>query len=158
MIQFNGIVRDSTTGGQLVNDIPLPLAFGDIEATIIPSAIAGAATTDRRTQFKVSTDVIEGTETYNACTVLGDDAMQEQIKKVRVSDAQAGYVVVGVAPKSVVESEFDNYQYWRCDGQTESSNIGASQPVLYRGILKVSRTQVYTPTFLSTTNVQFRID
>jgi hypothetical protein len=84
--------------------------------------------------------------------------MQEAIKKVRVCDAQAGYVVVGVAPKSVVESEFENYQYWRLDGLSELSNIAGNTTVLYRGILKVSRTQVFTPTFLSTTNVQFRVD
>lgn len=158
MIQFNSVINNSTTGASLVTDIPLPLAFGDIEATMVPTTAAGSASVNRSTQFKVATDVIEGTETYVVTTVLGDDAQQESIKKVRVSDAQAGYIVVGVAPKSVVESEFDNYQYWRLDGLSELSNIGGATTVLYRGVLKVSRTQVYTPTFLSTTNVQFRID
>jgi hypothetical protein len=108
----------------------------------------------------VNTEVIEGTETYTATLVLSDDAAQEKIVKLRVSDAQAGYVVVGVASKSVVESEFEQYQMWRIDGANSGlSNIGQSEMVLYRGILKVSQTQVYTPAFLSApANVQFRVD
>lgn len=158
MIHYHSIINNQTTGQSLVNDVPLPLAFGDVECTVISTTAAGSASVNRSSQFKIATDVIEGTETYVVTTVLGDDAMQEAIKKVRVSDAQAGYVVVGVAPKSVVESEFENYQYWRLDGLSELSNIAGTTTVLYRGILKVSRTQVFTPTFLSTTNVQFRVD
>lgn len=64
----------------------------------------------------------------------------------RVADAQAGYRVVGVAPASVVRSEFNDYLI--------VSNF-SDATVLYVGTLKVSKTDVYTPTFLSTTNVQF---
>lgn len=64
----------------------------------------------------------------------------------RVADAQAGYRVVGVAPASVVRQEFDNYTII---ANSQDANV------LYVGTLKVSKTDVFTPTFLSTTNVQF---
>lgn len=64
----------------------------------------------------------------------------------RVADAQAGYRVVGVAPASVVRSEFNDYVI--------IGNL-VDATVLYVGTLKVSKTDVYTPAFLSTPNVQF---
>lgn len=64
----------------------------------------------------------------------------------RVADAQAGYRVVGVASAAVVRSEFNDYIII---GNLDDATV------LYVGTLKVSKTDVYTPSFLSTTNVQF---
>lgn len=72
-----------------------------------------------------------------------------QLTPNRVDDAQAGYKVVGFAPVSVVQKEFDNYE-------TFVPSNGSPGYVLYRGLLKVSKTDVFTPQFLSYTNVQFQ--
>ena len=72
-----------------------------------------------------------------------------QLTPSRVDDAQSGYKVVGYAPVSVVQKEFDNYEYF-------IPSSGSPGYVLYRGILKVSKTDVFTPQFLTYTNVQFQ--
>lgn len=72
-----------------------------------------------------------------------------QLTPNRVDDAQAGYKVVGFAPVSVVQKEFDNYE-------TFIPSNGSPGYVLFRGILKVSKTDVFTPQFLTYDNVQFQ--
>jgi hypothetical protein len=72
-----------------------------------------------------------------------------QLTPNRVDDAQAGYKVVGYAPVSVVQKEFDSYE-------TFIPSNGSPGYVLYRGILKVSKTDVFTPQFLSYSNTQFQ--
>jgi hypothetical protein len=72
-----------------------------------------------------------------------------QLTPNRVDDAQAGYKVIGYAPSSVVQKEFDNYEYF-------IPFSGSPGYVLFRGILKVSKTDVFTPQFLSYDNVQFQ--
>ena len=72
-----------------------------------------------------------------------------QLTPNRVDDAQAGYKVVGYAPVSVIQKEFDNYEYFIPSG-------GSPGYALYRGILKVSKTDVFTPQFLTYTNTQFQ--
>jgi len=80
-------------------------------------------------------------------TVTQQDSLDDiVVTPQRVADAQAGYRVCGVAPASVVRQEFDNYIII---GNSQDANV------LYVGTLKVSKTDVFTPTFLSTTNVQF---
>ena len=76
-----------------------------------------------------------------------DDNVETILQPVRVADAQAGYWVVGVAAASTVRQEFTNYTII---GNSADANV------LYIGQLKVSKTDVYTPAFLSTTNVQFQ--
>lgn len=148
---FEGYINSDVNASNTVNDIALPIALGDVRNTTIATGEAPYAYPG----LQVSTNILEGTETYVVTRVVSDDAMNEQIVKARVSDAQAGYVVVGVAPKSVVESEFDDYTMWKVGFESSFGDIGNSDIVVYRGVLKVSKTQVYTPAFLSTTNVQF---
>ena len=151
---FEGLINNSTEAGNTCNDIALPIALGDVKNTT--RAFYELETGYRAfPALQVSTNILEGTETYVATRVVSDDAMNEQILKARVSDAQAGYIVVGVAPKSVVESEFDDYTMWAIGMEDTNGDIANSATVLYRGVLKVSKTQVYTPAFLSTTNIQF---
>ena len=150
---FEGYISDTTDANNTVLDIPLPIALGEVRNSTRVALYEGSNVA--YPSLQVSTNILEGTETYVATRVVSDDAMNEQIVKARVSDAQAGYIVVGVAPKSVVESEFDDYTMWSTGLETASGDIANSDIVVYRGVLKVSKTQVYTPAFLSTTNVQF---
>jgi len=149
---FEGYITDATVAAAFVTDVPLPLALGDVRNTV---RVTGSGESwVAKPALQIGTDILEGTETYNETRVVSDDALNEQILKARVSDAQAGYIVVGVAPKSVVESEFDNYTMWAIGSEVDG-DISNDASVVYRGVLKVSKTQVYTPAFLSTTNVQF---
>jgi hypothetical protein len=150
---FEGYIDTSGTATTTVNDIALPIALGDVKNTTRANKVG--ETFECYPALQVSTNILEGTETYVSTRVVSDDAMNEQILKARVSDAQAGYIVVGVAPKSVVESEFDDYTMWAVGFENSNGDIANGDTVLYRGVLKVSKTQVYTPAFLSTANVQF---
>lgn len=99
-------------------------------------------------------DSADDESTYIASLGTGSVTFQDwkpilQLTPNRVDDAQAGYKVVGFAPLSVVQKEFDSYEYF------VPSN-GSPGYVLYRGILKVSKTDVFTPQFLTYTNVQFQ--
>lgn len=97
-------------------------------------------------------DTADTPSSYNGPSNTGAVVTQQDsnddivVTPQRVADAQAGYRVVGVAAASVVRQEFDNYVI-----------IGNSSDayVLYIGTLKVSKTDVFTPQFLSTINVQF---
>ena len=149
---FEGFIYDSTAAAAFVTDVPLPLALGDVRNTT--RTVGSGESWVAKPALQVATDILEGTETYNETRVVSDDAVNEQIIKARVSDAQAGYIVVGVAPKSVVEAEFDNYTMWALGSEVDG-DMPNNYSVVYRGVLKVSKTQVYTPSFLSTTNVQF---
>ena len=87
--------------------------------------------------------------TLGAQVVYQDWKPIVQLTPSRVDDAQAGYKVVGYAPVSVIQKEFDNYEYFIAAG-------GSPGYALYRGILKVSKTDVFTPQFLSYSNTQFQ--
>jgi hypothetical protein len=150
---FESLIYDTTTANGTIADVALPLALGDVKNTTRVVVVEGSPYPQPALQ--ISSDILEGTETYTYTRVVSDDALNEQIIKARVSDAQAGYIVVGVAPKSVVESEFDNYTMWAVGYETTSGDIANNATVVYRGVLKVSKTQVYTPAFLSTANAQF---
>ena len=150
---FEGLIHSVSNANETVNDIALPIALGDVKNTT--RAFSTEGTFSAYPALQVSTNILEGTETYLSTRVVSDDAMNEQIVKARVSDAQAGYIVVGVAPKSVVESEFDDYTMWAVGYENANGDIANGDTVVYRGVLKVSKTQVYTPSFLSTVNVQF---
>lgn len=151
---FECKIQSASVASEAVQDIALPIALGDVKNTT-RALYSEEVGYESLPALQVSTNILEGTETYNQTRVVSDDAMNEQIVKARVSDAQAGYVVVGVAPKSVVESEFDDYTMWAVGYENANGDIANGDTVIYRGVLKVSKTQVYTPAFLSTTNVQF---
>lgn len=96
--------------------------------------------------FLVSTEIINGSENL---TIVGNDDSDEKILKgARTTDTLAGNFVVGAAPINVIESEFEDYIIY--------PTIVSGSNVLYKGRLKVSRTEAYTPSFLSTPNVQFK--
>jgi hypothetical protein len=104
--------------------------------------------------FITQQDSADSESAYAAFVVYVQVTFQDwkpilQLTPSRVDDAQAGYKVVGFAPLSVVQKEFDNYEYF------VPSN-GSPGYVLYRGILKVSKTDVFTPQFLSYSNTQFQ--
>jgi hypothetical protein len=99
--------------------------------------------------LKVSTNVVEGSET---ASVISDDAINEEIKKCRTTAAQAGNYVAGYAPISVVEQEFEDYQYF-----ADAAITAPTDMVAYRGRLKVSQTPVFTPAFLTYENAQFAL-
>lgn len=150
---FESLINDTTAANGVIADVALPLALGDVKNTT--RVFLEGETAVAYPALQIFTDILEGTETYTQTRVVSDDALNEQIVKARVSDAQAGYIVVGVAPKSVVESEFDNYTMWAVGFETTNGDIANNATVVYRGVLKVSKTQVYTPAFLSTANAQF---
>ena len=118
---------------------PLPFLLGDIDQYSSPS---GAW------YLKIMTNVIEGSETADW---IADDSINEQIQKVRTTAAQAGNYVVGYAPVSIVEQEFEDYQFYSEDTTPLTGNVA------YRGRLKVSQTSVYTPQFLTYENAQFAL-
>jgi len=120
--------------------MPLPFLLGEVD-----QYFDGAAA---KWKLKVSTNFIEGNETAD---FIADDSANEEVLKVRTTAAQAGNKVVGLAPVSVIEKEFDDYQYFSDDLTPLTGNVA------YRGTLKVSQTPVFTPTFLSTENVQFAL-
>lgn len=70
--------------------------------------------------------------------VMDDEASEQIVKGRRVSDWSAGTRVVGFAPQQDIEDETTNYQYW----PTVKLDTGE---VLFRGTLKVSLTEAYTP-------------
>ena len=119
---------------------PLPFLLGNIDQYNY---------TDGGWHLKISTNVVEGSET---ASVISDDAINEEIKKCRTTAAQAGNYVAGYAPISVVEQEFEDYQYFAFVAITTPSDM-----VAYRGRLKVSQTPVFTPSFLSYENAQFAL-
>jgi hypothetical protein len=96
--------------------------------------------------IRIDTEVINGSE---PTTLLnGEDQKDETIVKgLRTSETVAGNLVVGLAPLSVIQTEFVDYQTW--------PTMVATGNVLYRGRLNVSKTEANTPAFLSTPNVQF---
>jgi hypothetical protein len=118
---------------------PLPFLLGEIDQY---KSASGAW------ELKVSTNFIEGSET---APFIADDSANEEVLKVRTTAAQAGNKVVGLAPVAVIEKEFDDYQFFSDDVTPLSGNVA------YRGTLKVSQTPVFTPSFLSTENVQFAL-
>ena len=150
---FESLISANADANALIADVALPLALGDVRNTARVTLEEGVQ--KAYAALQIASDILEGTETYTVTRVVSDDALNEQIIKARVSDAQAGYIVVGVAPKSVVESEFDNYTMWAVGYENINGDIANNATVVYRGVLKVSKTQVYTPAFLSTANAQF---
>ena len=99
-------------------------------------------------------DSADNESNYISAVLFGAVPFQDwkpilQLTPNRVDDAQAGYKVVGFAPLNVVQKEFDNYEYF-------IPSNGSPGYVLYRGILKVSKTDVFTPQFLTYTNTQFQ--
>lgn len=128
-----------TSNSTVVAQCPLPFLLGNIDQY----EAAGVW------NLKCSTNVVEGSETAN---VISDDAINEEIKKCRTTAAQAGNYVAGYAPISVVEQEFEDYQYF-CGGPITAP----TDMVAYRGRLKVSQTPVFTPAFLTYENAQFAL-
>ena len=128
-----------TTNSTMVTECPLAFLLGDIDQYNGTTGLW---------LLKVSTNYVEGNET---ATWISDDSFAEEIKKVRTTAAQAGNYVVGFAPVSVVEQEFEDYQFYSED------NTPLVGSVAYRGRLKVSQTSVYTPAFLASPNVQFAL-
>lgn len=130
----------TTLNSTVVSQCPLPFLLGNIDQY---NDTGGAW------QLKISTNVVEGSET---ASVIADDAINEEIKKCRTTAAQAGNYVAGYAPISVVEQEFEDYQYFCAGAITAPTDM-----VAYRGRLKVSQTPVFTPSFLSYENAQFAL-
>ena len=124
----------------VVANCPLPFLLGNIDQF---------NDTANDWSLKISTNVVEGSET---ASVISDDSINEEIKKCRTTAAQAGNYVSGYAPISVVEQEFEDYQYFAAGAITSPT-----QMVAYRGRLKVSQTPVFTPSFLSYENAQFAL-
>lgn len=129
-----------TAPSLIVAQCPLPFLLGNIDQY---NDNGGAWS------LKCSTNVVEGSET---ASVISDDAINEEIKKCRTTAAQAGNYVAGYAPISVVEQEFEDYQYFAAAAIAAPSDM-----VAYRGRLKVSQTPVFTPSFLSYENAQFAL-
>jgi len=94
----------------------------------------------------VATDVVSGSEPSTLIN-MEDQRDETIVKGLRTSETNAGNYVVGLAPLSVIQSEFTDYEYW--------PTMVATGNVLYRGRLAVSKTEANTPAFLSTPNVQF---
>jgi hypothetical protein len=117
---------------------PLPFLLGDIDQYYTGSEFS----------LKISSNFIEGNET---ASFIADDSLNEEVKKIRTTAAQAGNMVVGLAPVSVIEQEFEDYQYFSSDLTPLTGNVA------YRGRLIVSQTSVFTPQFLSTENAQFAL-
>lgn len=118
-------------------ECPLPFLVGDVQPYF-----------DTTWKLIVNTNVVEGSE---SAYFIADDSINEQIQKVRTTAAQAGNYVVGYAPVSVIEREFEDYQYYSADTSPLTGNVA------YRGRLKVSQTPVFTPEFLTYENVQFAL-
>jgi hypothetical protein len=129
-----------TGGSTVVAQCPLPFLLGDIDQFNDTANGWG---------LKISTNVVEGNET---ASVIADDSINEQIQKVRTTAAQAGNYVAGYAPISVIEQEFEDYQYYSYAAITAPTDM-----VAFRGRLKVSQTPVFTPQFLSYENAQFAL-
>ena len=126
-----------TDNANMVTSCPLPFLLGEIDQY---SSVSGAW------NLKISSNFIEGNET---ASFIADDSLNEEVRKIRTTAAQAGNLVVGLAPVSVIETEFEDYQYFSDDTTPLTGNVA------YRGRLIVSQTSVYTPTFLSSENAQF---
>ena len=127
----------SNTG--MVTACPLPFLLGEIDQY---NDSAG------EWKLKISSNFIEGNET---ASFIADDSLNEEVKKIRTTAAQAGNMVVGLAPVSVIETEFEDYQYFSSDVTPLTGNVA------YRGRLIVSQTSVFTPQFLSSENAQFAL-
>ena len=127
-----------STNAAMVTGCPLPFLLGEID-----QYYSGTAW-----ELKVSTNFIEGNETSS---FIADDSLNEEVKKIRTTAAQAGNMVVGLAPVSVIETEFEDYQYFSDDITPLTGNVA------FRGRLIVSQTSVFTPQFLSTENAQFAL-
>lgn len=130
----------TTSPSLVVTACPLPFLLGNIDQY---------NTAGNSWNLKISTNVVEGSET---APVISDDAINEEIKKCRTTAAQAGNYVSGYAPISVVEQEFEDYQYF-----SAADIVAPTDMVAYRGRLKVSQTPVFTPSFLSYENAQFAL-
>jgi len=128
-----------TSTANMAASCPLPFLLGDIDQF---------NDTGGDWQLKVSSNFIEGNET---AAFIADDSLNEEVKKIRTTAAQAGNMVVGLAPVSVIETEFEDYQYFSDDITPLTGNVA------YRGRLIVSQTSVFTPQFLATENVQFAL-
>ena len=127
-----------STTANAVSSCPLPFLLGDIQPYFGGTDFL----------LMIYTNVVEGGETAN---FIADDSINEQIQKVRTTAAQAGNYVVGFAPVSVIEREFEDYQFYSADTSPLSGNVA------YRGRLKVSQTPVFTPDFLTYENAQFAL-
>jgi len=128
-----------TSNAAMPASCPLPFLLGEIDQFNAPSDAWA---------LKVSSNFIEGNET---AAFIADDSLNEEVKKIRTTAAQAGNMVVGLAPVSVIETEFEDYQYFSDDTTPLTGNVA------YRGRLIVSQTSVFTPQFLSSENVQFAL-
>ena len=95
----------------------------------------------------LSTDLIGGNE--DALVIADDEADERIVKGKRVFDAQSGYIVCGFAPIGVIESEMVDYTIFH--GIVKNTN-----QLFYKGVLKTSQTEAYTPLFLNTDNAQLR--
>lgn len=135
MKQFHIAYADIDTQAEL-EAIAIPLAKGNV----IPVSA---------TELIVQSDFIGGNEGTDDL-VIDDSANETVIKGAQVKDAQAGYTVVGITTLANIEGEFRNYEifYGVNDG-------GGTPKYLFRGVLKASKTEQYTPGFLSDINVQF---
>jgi hypothetical protein len=155
LIEFRAL--NGTDFNNLVTNAADMLLYNPFVCTTESAYVGAALYNYKKVSVAVSTyDTQNSFASYsgNANTGLAaptvasqDDRQENVIQPVRVADAQAGYWVVGVATAATVRQEFTNY--------TIISNT-ADANVLYVGQLKVSKTDVYTPAFLSTTNVQFQ--
>ena len=127
-----------TSVNSVISQCPLPFLLGDVQLYYTGSSY----------ELMISTNVVEGGET---ASFISDDSINEQIQKVRTTAAQAGNYVVGVAPVSVIEREFEDYQFYSADTSPLTGNVA------FRGRLKVSQTPVFTPDFLNYENAQFAL-
>ena len=110
------------------------IAFGNLTPVTSTTAI-------------LSTDLIGGNE--DAPVIADDEADERVVKGKRVFDAQSGYIIVGFATLNTIQSEMVDYTIFH-------GIVTDTDKLLYKGILKTSQTEAYTPTFLSTANAQLR--
>lgn len=120
-------LTDTITAAELALNA-LPLALGEF----VPND----------TGYSIKTNVLSGNESL--LEVFQNSVGEKIIRNFKTADAVAGRWVVGLAPQNVIEDEFDNYEIFG----SVADNANASN-ALFRGKLKESRTEAYTPAFLS---------
>lgn len=94
------------------------------------------------TGWQIQAEVLSGNEDLDE--TYQNYQGEKIIRDFKTADAVAGRWVVGLAPISVIQDEFAEFEIFSSVAHdTTATNL------LFRGRLKESRTEAYTPAFLS---------
>ena len=109
--------------------------------------VYGKVTLPTPTTILIETEFVSGNEDQTKL-IYDDEGQEIVLAGMRLTDSQYGNVVVGFASLSDIKKECRNYEIY-------PQFVDASGDPLFRGMLKVSKTEVYTPDVTSGTHVQF---